>query len=805
MNAADLERARIGRFTLMRALGKGARATVWLAHDERLDREVALKLLDPQADASTVQRWLHEARAVSRLAHPNIVPVFEADELRGQFYLVFEFVEGSTLAQVLRSRGAIPPHEAVHMMLGVLDALATAHAQGIVHRDLKPSNILVGGDRRARVMDFGIAARVAAGGDGCVVGTPGYMSPEAACGEAPTPAMDVFAAGLVLAEMLAGHSLMHESDAAVALQRMQREDLLLPAALQVDEQLRSIVQRALARAPGERYAEAVTMRRALAQWARPAGAATTETSGTLEFLLRRMKQKTDFPALSSSVLRIQRIAQSDRESLGTLAGEILKDVALTNKLLRMVNSAHFSQAAGGGVSTVSRAVALVGFAGIRNMALSALLLEHLKDKAQAQLLTTEFLRSLTAAHLAGELAVTEREAEEAFLGAMLQYLGRLVAEFYLPQEAQQIRALVKPEGGSGALAASCDEPTASLRVLGLSYEDLGQGVAKAWGLPDSLRQAMRRPAGEPPARALARGAEHLRWIARAANDMADVLLDCEPGQAEGRIAAVAKHHARALGWTAEHVSHAAATARSKVTQIVEALAIELVPSSPARRLLAGDRAAPAQASDALAGLALQATRPAEERGAVADEPALAALGRQREEVSQMLTAGIQDITNTMVADAFRLDEVLRMVLETMYRALHFRRVVFCLRDPKTEMLVGRFGLGERASEVAALFRVPLRLAPGARPDLFRAVCLKAADTLISDARTDAIAGCLPPWHREKVGAPAFLLLPLSMKGAPFGLIYADKATAGAIDLDERELNLLRTLRNQAVLAFRQAA
>jgi hypothetical protein len=138
----------------------------------------------------------------------------------------------------------------------------------------------------------------------------------------------------------------------------------------------------------------------------------------------------------------------------------------------------------------------------------------------------------------------------------------------------------------------------------------------------------------------------------------------------------------------------------------------------------------------------------------------------------------------------------------MYRALDFQRIVFCLRDPKTETLTGRFGLGDRADTLSKLFNVPLRVTAGA--DLFAAVCAKGVDTLIADATAANIASRLPPWYRQGVDAPAFLLLPMAMKNAPFALIYADKAQAGALALGEKELSLLRTLRNQAVMAFRQS-
>ena len=174
-------------------------------------------------------------------------------------------------------------------------------------------------------------------------------------------------------------------------------------------------------------------------------------------------------------------------------------------------------------------------------------------------------------------------------------------------------------------------------------------------------------------------------------------------------------------------------------------------------------------------------------------------------VSDMLAAGIQDITDTLSGDSFRLNEVLRMVLETMYRALGFQRMVFCLRDPASGRLNGRFGLGDRAAALSPLFQVPLRWPANQPPDLFGAVCIKGSDTLIADAHAPSIAQRLPAWYRQQVNAPSFLLLPMVMKQAPFALIYADQAQAGALQVGERELALLRTLRNQAVMAFRQAA
>lgn len=794
MSATIAAGQRLGRFVLRRPLGRGAQASVWLAHDPRLDREVALKLLDPEAGLEALHEWLHEARAVSRLTHPNIVPVFEADEVDGQPCLVFEYVEGRTLSEARKGRGRMPAREAAGIVLEVLAALAAAHAQGIVHRDLKPSNILLGRDGRARVMDFGIAARVETGGASAarrrIVGTPGYISPEAARGDPPTPVMDVFAAGVVLGELLAGGPLMVERDPYRYVRRVQVEDLLLPADLEIDDILRGIVQRALARDASQRYDSAASMHAALAAWLNPADAGsaadTLHGRSTIEFLLRRMRHKSDFPALSNSVVRIQQVASSETESLASLAAEILKDVALTNKLLRMVNTVQFRHAAGEGITTVSRAVALVGFAGIRNMALSLVLLEHMNDKQHAALLREEYLRALMAGTLAAELLPQPRVGEEAFLGSMLQNLGRLLTEYYFPDEARQVRQ---------ALAGAPNDPvareTASLRVLGVGFQDLGVGIARSWGLPDSLQRTMRAPDGTIPQRRLEGESDRLRWLGRAANEITDLVLLHDGEALDAALTALAERYATALDLSPRAIVAAVASARRRMAATVQALGLQIPAGAPSHRLIA--LAAPTAAiADPLAPLAMPSTL------ALADD------GEDRRggvPSAQVLAAGMQEVTAALVADGCRLNDVVRMVLETLYRALGASRVVICLRDARPEQLVGRFGFGDRVEEVARAFRVPLR--PQGTPDLFAAVCLKGMDTLITDAAAPNVAGRLPPWFRDAVGAGSFLLLPLMHKGAAFGLVYVDARRAGGLVLGDAELSMLRTLRNQLVLAFRQ--
>jgi HD-like signal output (HDOD) protein len=606
--------------------------------------------------------------------------------------------------------------------------------------------------------------------------------------------------------MLSGQRLIDERDPWRAMQRVALEDLRLPPELggDADDALRTILLRGLARDPRQRHPSAQVFRDELKKWLRPVTTPLSDadekgSSGTVEFLLRRMRHKSDFPAMSGSIVRIQSISSSDRESVATLTNEILKDVALTNKLLRVVNTPQYAR--GGTISTVSRAVTLVGFNGIRNMALSLVLLEHMQDKAHANLLKEEFLRSLMAGAIAIELSPVRSEGEEAFLGAMFQNLGRLLTEYYFPEEARAVRALT-----SGKEPVS--EDSATITVLGISYEQLGVGISKAWHLPDTIQHCIRKPTGPAPATPPKELADRLRWIALASNEMADALLHSEPKSAQGKLAQVGQRYARCIGIDAKGVDTATQRAREKLAELARAMEFKVAPDSPAARLLQSvpmggaasltvtlhDPVGADPFHDSVGSFELHATQP------VTPEQ-IAALALESQRVAEMLAAGIQDITNAMVED-FKLSDILRMILETMYRAMGFRQIVFCMRDAKQDALTGRFGLGPGVEQIVKSFHIPLH---PQKSDLFSAVCSKGVDTMISDAGATRVAERLPDWYRASVHASSFLLLPLMLKGSPFGLIYADKGELGELQLGEKELALLRTLRNQAVMAFRQSS
>jgi len=527
----------------------------------------------------------------------------------------------------------------------------------------------------------------------------------------------------------------------------------------------------------------------------PESSAVDDAEVTLEYLLRRMRFKSDFPTLSAQVSRVQAFSDSESDSMQNLCDEVLQDVALTQKLLRVVNTAHFRRAGTDPISTVSRAVALIGVGGVRNMALSLMLLDHMEDKAHAQQLKVEFLRTVMAGTLASELSGHSKEAEAAYLGALFRNLGRLLVSYYLPEDAEQIRELAEKTG--------IDEVNAAQKILGVSLEKLGDKVGRIWGLPDSLRECMATPTGAIPTRSMAGKPDRSWWMASLANAAADSMLSAEPGDLGKVLSGLNANYAKALDLGANDLQDAAGRARKRLTELTHALNLNVPAQSSAGRFVDSYYVdAPNEASGD--GPTPEALGLSTEDGALTASMPLSEL-----DTANVLTNGIQDITNTLLEN-FRLNDVLHMILETMLRAMSCRRVIFCLRDPKSGALLGRMGIGEGVEQVKAQFKVPMVAQPGGTPDLFSIVCLKNADMLIADSKAATIASRLPAWFKGPAYAPTFLLLPLTMKrkGQPdmvVGMIYADKAEAGSLQINEKELSLLRTLRNQAVMAFKQTA
>jgi serine/threonine-protein kinase len=262
------------RYQLQVLLGRGGMASVWRAVDLRLDRQVAVKILDSagRADPVALERLHREARTVARLAHPNIVAVHDFSADNDTAYLVMELVEGGSLADLL-TQGPVPVGQAVMIAAQTCDALAAAHTAGIVHRDIKPANLLLTAGGGLKVCDFGIArlAHASTGATlthaGTVVGTSGYMAPEQAAGDPTGPRTDLYAMGCVLYAMLTGAPpFVGETPIAVLQQHLNQPPRPLRSHRgDIPPELDRLVGELLAKNPADRPADAATVRARLEQ------------------------------------------------------------------------------------------------------------------------------------------------------------------------------------------------------------------------------------------------------------------------------------------------------------------------------------------------------------------------------------------------------------------------------------------------------------------------------------------------------------------------------------------------------------
>lgn len=526
---------RFGHFGLLRLLGRSSVTMAWQAQDLR-SRQPVLLMLPRRAhggSAAQLAKSLEAARRAARVDHPRLQAPSEIGQFAGWLYVAcVPRQDSQTLGEWLARR--TEPHTSVEVAgwcCDALEGLASVHDAGLSHGDLGLHSLLV--DRQGRVLPWGFS-----------VAEP----PGAASGPWTAAQRDVAGLGLLMHGLLAEPAAAELDDLPTGLLQLQVQPLRwdTQAAAAQPALLRSIVERAVALEPGRRYAGARSLLRALDGWRESVGGGGR--AAMVALLLSRLRSAGHLPALPGLAARVSRLSRMDDQPLQVLLGWILEDPPLALELLRMVNAGRRSRADAEPVTSLRRALQLVGLQGLRRAAGGLRAWPGGLTAAQAAALREAMLAARQAAHLAMMMAPAGLPLDTVGLVTQLQQFAALLLHYHFPEEAAQWIALCRPVGdgaGPDELTAGLDEAAAARVVLGLDLPTLARAVLVHWGVGEELQWLATPLAADQPVRVPDQPAGWVRLVASCANETLAAWQD-GPQRSRRRLQTVADRYARCL-------------------------------------------------------------------------------------------------------------------------------------------------------------------------------------------------------------------------------------------------------------------
>ena len=472
---------------------------------------------------------------------------------------------------------------------------------------------------------------------------------------------------------------------------------------------------------------------------------------TLELLWKRVKQRGDLPGFANVVSAIMSAIRGEDDREFNMTKTVLSDPALTQKVLRLANSAMYS-VFGQDINTVSKAVLIVGTESIGHLALGSKLIDGLaRASADSKITQNEMEKAVLAGHIARQVtcAASARDAEEAVVCSMLHGLGRMMVTFYLPDHWSLVQARCTEQG--------VDETQAALDILGLGLDEVGRWIAHKWGLPaaliNSMQDVLPQSVGEP--------LDHADWlgaISTMSTRCARVLCD-EANAIPGELADIANSYADMLGMDEAEMLAAVQAAQESAAQ--DALFVSVAKS------------------------------PKLEKG-----PLTTVASGKPADAARILARGVTDMRG--VSNSATPYQLMTMALETVYQGLGLSRAIIFLRNGDEGKFFARMGFGELVQEL-----IPrLIFGEAYQPDVFHAGLANDKIIVVQDAKDPAFASKLPRWWRDALPTVhSFVVLPLTANRHPAGFIYGDWDMPLPTGLDVAELlplNELRALMVQAV-------
>jgi HD-like signal output (HDOD) protein len=491
-------------------------------------------------------------------------------------------------------------------------------------------------------------------------------------------------------------------------------------------------------------------------------------------LLARASGEDELFALGSSVARVVQMATSDDQGTQDLAYYVLSDPALTQRILRLSNTVSYRTASGMQVTTVTRAISLLGFDNVKTAALAMMLVDALGSSAHANSVRIELEASLCASLVGRELGRRSglAGAEEASIAALFKNLGALLVASHEHERYREVEKLAATGKHSIARAAQM--------VLGCSYDALSEAVLAEWKMPDVIVRALQAPPPGPLKPPANRG-EWMRQAAALSMDVARLVgREAEPAASEGAQALLARY-GKSLALDKDAIDGLFATVREEMGGLLESM-----------QMAAPRGAAPEPEPDGLPNVLQMA---ALDGGAAADEKH--ASGKPKN-ARELLLAGLQDVIQLRASGRAKVNEVIFAVLETLYQAMGFRFATVVLRDPRSSQYRARASFGAEHATLQAGFLFPVE----ARRDLFHLAMENNADLMIADAGTPKMRELLPSWHRALLpDAKSFIVLPLVLGKVQLGLFYADRTGTAPEGVPPDETSLVKALKAQVLAAL----
>lgn len=524
---------------------------------------------------------------------------------------------------------------------------------------------------------------------------------------------------------------------------------------------------------------------------KPIEESTKSRHGTVDFILRRMRRSKGFPAISKNISAINRKLSSKEKnfSASEVAHLVLKDYALTTRLLKQVNSSFYASGRRP-VTTVSRAVVLLGFEQVRIAATSLILFEHFRGNAGTDELKEAAVNSFMGGLFARKFAETLKiDAEEASICAMLHNLGRHLVMLHLQSEHEAIKREMVRKG--------LDEPTASRDVLGKSYHELGMEIAEEWNFSDRIVKSM-APFSDEEVEKPQSEIDVLRGISNFSNKFCEIIRITEKDERNRAFKILSKRFEKIVPISSEELQGLLDSTMPEVKNLASML------NMPSSSLVQKMMFTPENRN----GSATSETEPslAEEDNANSKDSAPESShktsgakidGPYSDELESIIINGIQEITSTLAED-YALDDLIAMIVEIVYRGFTFDRAIFCMTSPKKPWITARFGLGQDIKRLLGTFGFRISKAS----DIFNLAVTRNQDFRISDSNAARTRSRIPEWYRKTVNAPAFIIYPIFIDKVCLGFLYADREDEGD-PIPENYLNYMKTLRSQLVIGIKQ--